>query len=62
MKGPPLSLGGEDICWPDQVAPWGGGASSTPKPQTANLKADEVLDVLFCIQCSILLLLAPAAS
>ena len=29
MKGPPLGLGGEDITWPDQVAPRGRKASST---------------------------------
>ena len=40
MEGPPLGPGGEDITWPDQVAPWGRGASSTRKirPQTSNLK------------------------
>ena len=38
MKGPPLGLGGEDITWPDQVAPWGRKASSTRKlkPQISN--------------------------
>ena len=32
--------GGEDITWPDQVAPWGRKASSTRKikPQTSNLQ------------------------
>ena len=34
MEGPPLGPGGEDITWPDQVAPWGRKASS--KPQTSN--------------------------
>ena len=40
MKGPPLGPGGEDITWPDQVAPRGRKASSTRenKPQTSNLK------------------------
>ena len=39
MKGPPLGLGGEDITWPDQVAPRGRTAPSTRKikPQTSNL-------------------------
>ena len=39
MKGPPLGLGGEDVTWRDQVAPWGRKASSTrkAKPQTSNL-------------------------
>ena len=38
MKGPPLGSGGEDITWPDQVAPRCRKASSTRevKPQTAN--------------------------
>ena len=36
MEGPPLGPGGEDITWPDQVAPQGRKASSTRKikPQT----------------------------
>ena len=35
MKGPPLGPGGEDITWPDQVAPRSRKASSTRnlKPQ-----------------------------
>ena len=39
MEGPPLGPGGEDITWPDQVAPRGQKASSTReiKPQTSNL-------------------------
>ena len=39
MEGPPLGPGGEDITWPDQVAPCGRKASSTRKikPQTSNL-------------------------
>ena len=40
MEGPPLGPGGEDITWPDQVAPRGRRVSSTRKikPQTSNLK------------------------
>ena len=39
MKGHPLGPGGEDITWPDQVAPRGRKAFSTQnvKPQTTNL-------------------------
>ena len=39
LEGPPLGPGGEDITWPDQVAPRGQKASSTRKikPQTSNL-------------------------
>ena len=39
MEGFPLGPGGEDITWPDQVAPRGRKASSTRKikPQTSNL-------------------------
>ena len=39
MEGPLLGPGGEDITWPDQVAPRGQKASSTRKikPQTSNL-------------------------
>ena len=39
MKGDPLGPGGEDITWPDHVAPRGRKASSTRnlKPQTSNL-------------------------
>ena len=42
MKRPPLGPGGEDITWPDQVAPRGRKASSNReiKPQTSNLKLD----------------------
>ena len=38
MKGPPLGPGGEDITWPNQVAPPSRMASSTRKikPQTSN--------------------------
>ena len=37
MEGPPLGPGGENITWPDQVAPRGRKASSTRKikPQTS---------------------------
>ena len=44
MEGPPLGPGGEDITWPDQVAPRGRKASSTRKikPETSNLKPREV--------------------
>ena len=40
LEGPPLGPGGEDITWPDQVAPRDRKASSTRKikPQTSNLK------------------------
>ena len=43
MEGPPLGPGGEDITWPDQVAPRGRKASSTRKnkPQTSNLIGPE---------------------
>ena len=39
MKGPALGPGGEDITWPDQVAPGGQRAPSTQnlKPQNSNL-------------------------
>ena len=39
MKGPPQGPGGEDVTWPDQVAPRGRKASSTRnlKPHTSNL-------------------------
>ena len=38
MKGPRLGPGGEDITWPEQVAPRGRMASSTHnhKPQTSH--------------------------
>ena len=40
MKGAPLGPGGEDITWPNQVAPRGRKASSTRalKRQTSNLQ------------------------
>ena len=42
MEGPPLGPGGENITWPDQVAPRGRKASSIrkTKPQTSNLDRD----------------------
>ena len=44
MKSPPLGPGGEDITWPDQVAPRGRKASSTRKiqPQTSNLAGTDL--------------------
>ena len=38
MKGPPLGPVGEDITWPEQVAPRGRRTSSTRnvKPQTSH--------------------------
>ena len=52
MEGPPLGPGGEDITWPDQVAPRGRKASSTRKikPQTSN--ATCVQQLTFCIGTS----------
>ena len=52
MEGPPLGPGGEDITWPDQVAPRGRKASSTRKikPQTSNLKPRCVVHFETCIQ------------
>ena len=38
MKGPPLGPGGEDITWPDQVAPRCEKASSTRNLKPQNLK------------------------
>ena len=38
MEGPPLGPGGEDITWPDQVAPRGRKASSTRKIKPQTLK------------------------
>ena len=40
MNSPPLGPAGEDITWPDQVAPRGGKAPSTRnlKPQMINLR------------------------
>ena len=50
MEGPPLGPGGEDITWPDQVAPGGQKASSTRKikPQTSNLQdlMNKILSIL----------------
>ena len=49
MEGPRLGPGGEDITWPDQVAPRGRKASSTRniKPQTSNLS----FGVLLSLSC-----------
>ena len=48
MEGPPLGPGGENITWPDQVAPRGRKASSTRKikPQTSNLCPSRRLPLL----------------
>ena len=50
MKGPPPGPGGEDITWPNQVAPRGRKVSSTSKvkPQTSNLKPRR-LGSLICL-------------
>ena len=54
MEGPPLGPGGEDITWPDQVAPRGRKASSTRKikPQTSNLARNAAhiwgLELAYC--------------
>ena len=47
MEGPPLGPGGEDITWPDQVAPRGRKASSTRniKSGTWNLMHPSVLEL-----------------
>ena len=47
MEGPPLGPVGEDITWPDQVAPRGRKASSTRKikPQTSNQSTAPVMAV-----------------
>ena len=47
--GTPLGPGGEDITWPDQVAPWGRKASSTRKikPQNSNLKGTAPIALTF---------------
>ena len=47
MEGPPLGPGGEDITWPDRVAPRGRKASSTRKikPQTSNLTVKALRDL-----------------
>ena len=54
MEGPPLGPGGEDITWPDQVAPRGRKASSTRKikPQTSNLFLFFSLPVALVSCCS----------
>ena len=52
MEGPPLGPGGEDITWPDQVAPRGRKASSTRKikPQTSNPSVSQVAAYHDCSQ------------
>ena len=54
MEGPPLGPGGEDITWPDQVAPRGRKASSTSKikPQTSNLLVHQCRAVGSAVRCS----------
>ena len=49
MKGPPLGPGGEDITWPNQVAPRDQKASSTRKikPQTSNLMGSDQTHMSF---------------
>ena len=58
MEGPPLGPGGEDITWPDQVAPRGRKASSTRKikPQTSN-----ILFTVVPARCVVLLVRCPGA-
>ena len=52
MEGPPLGAGGEDITWPNQVAPRGRKATSTRKikPETSNLFASRQQHImqLYC--------------
>ena len=52
MKGPPLGPGGEDITWPDQVAPRGRKASRTRKikPQTSNFCSLTLLNNILLLQ------------
>ena len=52
QEGPPLGPGGEDITWPDQVAPRGRKASSTRKikPQTSSSLAVHLQGVVFLIR------------
>ena len=62
MEGPPLGPGGEDITWPDQVAPRGRKASSTRKnkPQTSNFfgrVACHLLLLLFSFLVTVIFLL-----
>ena len=47
-RAPPLGPGGEDITWPDQVAPRGRKTSSTRKikPQTSKLMRQGVSSLL----------------
>ena len=55
MEGPPLGPGGEDITWPDQVAPRARKASSTRKikPQTSNLKHCVCASPAACCWCRV---------
>ena len=50
MEGPPLGPGGEDITWPDQVAPRGQKASSIRKikPRTSKLTRFSALGASGC--------------
>ena len=50
MRGPPLDPGGEDITWPDPLAPRGQKALGTPKvkPQSSNLNI-----ITWCPFCDI---------
>ena len=56
MKGPPLGPGGEDITWPDQVAPRGRKASSTReiKPETSNLTYRKTRRYTNVVRCKVL--------
>ena len=53
MEGPPLEPRGEDITWPDHLAPRGRKASSTRKvkPQTSNLKPQTGVPAGFVVLC-----------
>ena len=63
LEVPPLGPGGEDITWPDQVAPRGRKASSTRKikPQTSNLigrtRSTSTQNMTFCLKGTRLLVL-----
>ena len=48
MKDPPLGPGGEDITWPNHVAPWGPKVSNTRnvKPQTSDRWVQRRMEVL----------------
>ena len=51
MKGATLGPVGEDITWPDQVAPRGRKASSTRNLKRQNLKTESRIHK--CIRCRI---------